>query len=59
MPKPGQKSVTLKEKTYKLAKDNADKESRKREKKGGKKLSVAGFITEIINEKTMETSKDG
>ena len=44
MPKPGQKSVTLKEKTYKLAQENAEKEGK----------SVAGFVTDLINEKTKE-----
>jgi len=49
MPKPGQKSVTLKEETYNLAKENA--------KKHGKK--VATFVTELINEKTKEAKTDG
>ena len=44
MPKPNQKSVTLNKKVYELAEHNA--------KKLGK--SVAGFVTELINEKTRE-----
>lgn len=47
MPKPGQKSVTLKEETYNLAEQNA--------KKHGK--SVASFVTELIKEKTKEASE--
>jgi len=46
MPKPGQKTVTLKEATYKRAKKKAEEEDK----------SVAGLVTELINEKTEETS---
>lgn len=42
MPKPGQKSVTLKEETYDLAERNAKKHNK----------SVAGFVTDLIEEKT-------
>ena len=42
MPKPGQKSVTLNEDTYKRAKKKAEKEDK----------SVAGFVTDLIEENT-------
>jgi len=46
MPKPGQKSVTLREDTYKLAKKNAKKHDK----------SVARFVTDLILEKTREAN---
>ena len=44
MPKPGQKSVTLKEETYKRAEEKAKKLH----------MSVAGFVTDLILERTEE-----
>jgi len=46
MPKPGQKSVTLNKKVYEAAKKCADNNNPRK--------SVAGFVTELINEKTKE-----
>ena len=47
MPKPGQKSVTINEDTYKRAKKKADEEDK----------SVAGFVKELIDENTDEEQK--
>jgi len=44
MPKKNQKSVTLNKDTYKKAQENAEKEGK----------SVAGFVTDLINENTKE-----
>jgi len=44
MPKKNQKSVTLNKKVYATAEENAKKEGK----------SVAGFVTELIEEKTKE-----
>jgi predicted CopG family antitoxin len=44
LPKPSQKTVTIRKDTYKLAKKRAKEE----------KKSVAGLVTELILEKTKE-----
>ena len=49
MPKPNQKSVTLNKKIYEIAEQNAKKHNK----------SVAGFVTELIQEKTKGANHSG
>lgn len=47
MPKPNQKTVTISKETYGVAEKKAKKQ----------KKSVAGFVSDLILEKTMEAGK--
>lgn len=49
MPKKGQKSITINEKTWNIAKGLATKEEK----------SVSGFVTDLIIENAMEVPADG